>query len=45
MDAGTFRFRLGEFECISMSDGALNYPPESLFANAPPELVEETLRG
>lgn len=36
MDAGTFRFRLGEFECVSTSDGALNYPPESLFANAPP---------
>jgi glyoxylase-like metal-dependent hydrolase (beta-lactamase superfamily II) len=45
MDAGTFRFRLGEFECISTSDGALNYPPESLFANVLPEQVGEALRG
>ena len=45
MTAGTFRFHVGEFECIAISDGALNYPPESLFANAPLERVEETLRG
>ena len=45
MNAGTFRFRVGEFECISTSDGALNYPPETLFANAPSEQVEEALRG
>ncbi len=44
MTAGTFRFHVGEFECIAISDGALNYPPESLFANAPPERVEEALR-
>ena len=45
MNAGTYSFRIGEFECISTSDGALNYPPESLFANVPPEQVEEALRG
>ena len=44
MNAGTFRFRIGEFECISTGDGALNYPPETLFANVPSEQVEETLR-
>jgi glyoxylase-like metal-dependent hydrolase (beta-lactamase superfamily II) len=44
MDAGSFRFGVGEFECVSVSDGALNYPPESLFSNVPLEHVEEALR-
>jgi glyoxylase-like metal-dependent hydrolase (beta-lactamase superfamily II) len=44
MDTGSFRFEMGEFECVSVSDGALNYPPESLFANVPLEHVEEALR-
>jgi glyoxylase-like metal-dependent hydrolase (beta-lactamase superfamily II) len=44
MDTGSFRFEIGEFECASISDGALNYPPESFFANAPLERVEEALR-
>jgi glyoxylase-like metal-dependent hydrolase (beta-lactamase superfamily II) len=44
MDVGSFRFGLGEFECVSVSDGALNYPPESLFSDAPLERVEEALR-
>ncbi len=43
-DTGSFRFEIGEFECISLSDGALNYPPESFFSNAPVERVEEALR-
>jgi glyoxylase-like metal-dependent hydrolase (beta-lactamase superfamily II) len=44
MDAGTFRFRVGEFECVSVSDGGLNYPLQSLFSNVPLERVEEALR-
>jgi glyoxylase-like metal-dependent hydrolase (beta-lactamase superfamily II) len=44
MDVGSFRFGVGEFECVSVSDGAFNYPPESLFSNVPLEHVEETLR-
>ena len=44
MDAGSFRFGVGEFECVFVSDGALNYPPESLFSNVPLERVEEALR-
>jgi glyoxylase-like metal-dependent hydrolase (beta-lactamase superfamily II) len=44
MDAGSFRFEVGEFGCVSVSDGALNYPPESFFSNAPLERVEEALR-
>jgi len=44
MNTGTFSFEIGEFECTSISDGALNYPPETLFANVPSEQVEEALR-
>ena len=44
MVRGSFRFDLGEFRCVSFSDGAFNYPLESLFANAPREQVEESLR-
>jgi glyoxylase-like metal-dependent hydrolase (beta-lactamase superfamily II) len=44
VDTGSFGFEIGEFECVSVSDGALNYPPESFFANVTPEHVEEALR-
>jgi glyoxylase-like metal-dependent hydrolase (beta-lactamase superfamily II) len=44
MESGSFRFKIGEFECVAVSDGALNYPPESFFANVPLERVEEALR-
>ena len=44
MDTGSFRFEIGEVECVSVSDGALNYPPESFFSNVPLELLEEALR-
>jgi hypothetical protein len=37
MEAGSFRFEIGGFECVSVSDGALNYPPESFFSNVPLE--------
>jgi glyoxylase-like metal-dependent hydrolase (beta-lactamase superfamily II) len=44
MGTGTFRVEIGEFECVSLSDGALNYPPDSFFSNTPLERVEEALR-
>ena len=44
MNSESFRFDLGEFGCVSISDGAFNYPLESFFANVPREQVEETLR-
>lgn len=44
MDSGTYRFTLGEFRCVSISDGTFNYPLESFFANVPREQVEEVLR-
>jgi glyoxylase-like metal-dependent hydrolase (beta-lactamase superfamily II) len=44
MDTGSYRFSLGRFRCISVSDGTFNYPLESFFANVPREQVEAALR-
>lgn len=38
------RFRLGLFECVSLSDGSWDYSPGSIFSNAPEEQVRKTLR-
>ena len=43
MNTGTYRFPLGGFHCVSISDGTFNYPLESFFANVPKEQVEEVL--
>jgi hypothetical protein len=32
---GYYRFKVGEFECVSISDGGHKYPPKNLFANVP----------
>ena len=44
MNTGSYRFPLGGFDVISISDGAFNYPLEAFFANVPREEVEEVLR-
>jgi glyoxylase-like metal-dependent hydrolase (beta-lactamase superfamily II) len=44
MDTGSYRFPLGGFECISISDGTFNYPLEAFFANVPGEHVAAVLR-
>jgi glyoxylase-like metal-dependent hydrolase (beta-lactamase superfamily II) len=44
MNAETFRFKLGRFECAAISDGMLNYPLESMFANVSREQIVEVLR-
>jgi glyoxylase-like metal-dependent hydrolase (beta-lactamase superfamily II) len=44
MCTGSYRFALGAFECISLSDGSLDYPLKNFFANVPLERVEEALR-
>jgi glyoxylase-like metal-dependent hydrolase (beta-lactamase superfamily II) len=44
MDSGNYRFRIGSFECVALSDGAFNYPLESLFANVPVEQIQAALR-
>ena len=44
MSTGSYRFRLGDFECVSLSDGSLDYPLRNFFANVPIEQIEEALR-
>ena len=43
MNVETYRFQLGDFECLSLSDGSVNYPPGHLFANVPKAQVEKAL--
>lgn len=43
INPGSFRFRLGKYECLAINDGIFNYPLESFFANAPLEQVKEVL--
>ena len=44
MDTGSYRFALGEFRCVAVSDGAFNYPLEAFFANVPRTRVEGVLQ-
>ncbi len=51
MNTETYHFKLGTFECIAISDGTHTYTPPTfpppaafLFANAPKERLEQTLR-
>jgi glyoxylase-like metal-dependent hydrolase (beta-lactamase superfamily II) len=44
MSTGSYRFGLGDFECVSLSDGSVDYPLKNFFANVPIEQVEEALR-
>jgi glyoxylase-like metal-dependent hydrolase (beta-lactamase superfamily II) len=44
MEADLHIFELGDFRCMAVRDGALNYPPAALFANAAPLDVEAALR-
>lgn len=43
MEENLFDFPLGEFRCVCLRDGALNYPPATLFANASPAEVKAAL--
>jgi glyoxylase-like metal-dependent hydrolase (beta-lactamase superfamily II) len=44
MESGTYRFSVGAFQCVSISDGTFNYPLEAFFANVPRDQVEAVLR-
>lgn len=46
MGNGNYRFKLGDFDCIVISDGTFTYPhPAAIFfANAPKERLSEVLR-
>ncbi len=35
-----YRFQVGEFNCVALSDGGLNYPLDRLFSNLPLEEVQ-----
>ena len=44
MNASYYRHNVGDFECISISDGLVNYPITSFFANVPQPEIEAALR-
>ena len=44
MNSAYYRLALGDFDCTSLSDGSVDYPLKSFFANVPIEQVEEALR-
>lgn len=44
MERGIYRFALGGFQCVSVSDGALNYPVETFFATVDRDEAEQALR-
>ncbi len=51
MNTDIYRFKLGDFQCIAVSDGTFTYAPPTfplpaifLSANVPTERLEETLR-
>jgi glyoxylase-like metal-dependent hydrolase (beta-lactamase superfamily II) len=44
LGTGTYRFRLGAFECVALCDGGWDYPLENVFAGVPVEQIQEALR-
>jgi len=44
MSEGSYRFELGDFKCTCVSDGTMDYPLKSFFANVPEEKVQDLLR-
>jgi glyoxylase-like metal-dependent hydrolase (beta-lactamase superfamily II) len=41
---GSYRFQLGDFVCVCLSDGSHDYPLNTFFANAPAAEVEAALQ-
>jgi glyoxylase-like metal-dependent hydrolase (beta-lactamase superfamily II) len=39
----TYRFTVGGFSCLAVSDGSYSYPPTSLFSNAPADMLRSEL--
>jgi glyoxylase-like metal-dependent hydrolase (beta-lactamase superfamily II) len=39
-----YHFKVGDFECICINDGGLNYKLEHFFKNVPKEQIEDVLR-
>ena len=40
----SYKFKIGDFDCIVLSDGAFSYPDHSFFVNAPKESLEQVFR-
>jgi len=40
---GTYKFRIGDFECVCLSDGGYNYNLEDMFSNVPTDRIKEVL--
>jgi glyoxylase-like metal-dependent hydrolase (beta-lactamase superfamily II) len=45
VSTGHYRFKLGDVECVCLSDGSWDYPLQTLFANVPQAEVREALGG
>lgn len=43
-DNGNYRFKVGGFECVCISDGGHNYELQQFFNNVPEEQVKQVLR-
>jgi glyoxylase-like metal-dependent hydrolase (beta-lactamase superfamily II) len=43
MNGEYYRFKLGEFECLSFLDGSRDYPLSSFFANVPLDQIQQAL--
>jgi glyoxylase-like metal-dependent hydrolase (beta-lactamase superfamily II) len=44
MSTGSYEFPLGDFTCICLSDGSLDYPLQNFFANVPLQEIEAALK-
>lgn len=44
MNDRIYRFQVGDFDCLAIRDGRMNYPVKAMFSNVPLEEVNEVLR-
>ncbi len=44
LDLLRYQFKLGDFDCIAVSDGAWKYQVQDFFANVPPAVAADILR-
>ena len=40
----SYKFKIGDFDCIVLSDGTFSYPDHSFFVNAPEESLKQVFR-
>ena len=44
-DAGSYRFTIGDFSCVALSDGSMNCPPGHVFSNVGKARIEADLQS